>query len=933
VVSVERFIEGLTSSGLMTAEEVHALLVSLPPDMQQPGVKELAAELVRRGRLTRYQAGRIASGRPQNLVLGKYVIQDKIGEGGMGEVYAAEHRRMKRPVVVKILPEAATQSEYSLKRFQREVEAAAQLSHPNIVTAFDADEAQGIHFLVMEYIEGVPLGEWVSRMGPLPVAKAVNCILQAAQGLAYAHSKGIIHRDIKPNNLLLDVNGVVKILDMGLARFDDGRSTVSCYDGNGLTSHNQILGTVEYMPPEQVDNSSNADRRSDIYSLGCTLYRLLTDRSPYPGETVVKILLAHRLEPIPSLREDRPDVPERLAAVFQMMMAKSPENRYQTMDEVIADLQLCLVEIEHISELDLATPSDLLRGQTREGTTVLDFESREKVLRHAPASAKTNSHAVEATVSVAQDSSIAEKTPRTSSLAVGIDLGTTFSAIAYLNASDRPEVLPNCEGEKITPSVILIEGRDVVVGREACKAMVTDMDRVAECAKRDLGHPLYHRQVGGCDYPPEALQAWVLKKLCNDVRDRIGPVEQAVITVPAYFDEVRRKATQDAGYIAGLQVLDIINEPTAAALAFGFQHGDLTGEGGDEQPMRVLVYDLGGGTFDVTIMEVGCGEFVTLATDGDVQLGGRDWDQRLVDHVAQVFLGRHGIDPRSEPNAFGRLLRECEDAKRTLTVRQKALVTCEMRGMVDRVEITRAQFEELTLDLLERTAFTTRQILHQAKMTWDQVDRVLLVGGATRMPSVVEMLRTLSGKEPDTSVSPDEVVAQGAAIHARFVLDRLEGRSPRVRIRNVNSHSLGIAGTDPKTSRRQTAFLIPRNTPLPAKAKRIFRTLKAGQKSIVVQIVEGESSDPDECVQIGRCTVRNLPVDLPAGTTVEVRFRYRDNGRLSVLVSVTGVAENVTHEIRRENNLAPSDRDQWRLRICGLPPAPDAGKEFDEVGR
>ena len=296
MVTVEKFLDGLQRSGLMSADEVHAFMVSLPPFFGEPTVKTLAAELVRRGKLTKFQAARIASGRPEGLVLGKYVIQDKIGEGGMGEVFVAEHRRMKRPVVVKILPQHAVQCEQSLRRFQREVEAAAQLHHPHIVTAYDADEEDGIHFLVMEFVDGTPLGEVVQRDGPFPVSKSVSCILQAARGLEYAHSKGIVHRDIKPNNLLLDRAGVVKVLDMGLARFDDGRQTLaeveSDPDADSLTKDNQIIGTVEYMAPEQVDDSSGADRRSDIYSLGCTWFRLLTNRPPFMGETIVQTLLA-----------------------------------------------------------------------------------------------------------------------------------------------------------------------------------------------------------------------------------------------------------------------------------------------------------------------------------------------------------------------------------------------------------------------------------------------------------------------------------------------------------------------------------------------------------------------------------------------------------------------------------------------------------------
>src|SRR5215470_12367064 len=212
--------------------------------------------------------------------------------------------------------------------------------------------------------------------------------------------------------------------------------------------------------------------------------------------------------------------------------------------------------------------------------------------------------------------------------AIGIDLGTTFSVICKLDDLGRPQTLNNAEGDKITPSVVFFEGENIVVGKEAVKALATDADQVAECAKRDLGSRFFHRQLTGRRFPPEALQAWVLNKLRVDAERQIGSVKKAVITVPAYFDEVRRKATMDAGYIAGLEVLDIINEPTAAAVAFGFQQGFMKpGEASGERK-KILVYDLGGGTFDVTVMEVGGPEFTALATDGDVVLGGKDWDQR-----------------------------------------------------------------------------------------------------------------------------------------------------------------------------------------------------------------------------------------------------------------------------------------------------------------
>src|SRR5688572_30704388 len=260
-----------------------------------------------------------------------------------------------------------------------------------------------------------------------------------------------------------------------------------------------------------------------------------------------------------------------------------------------------------------------------------------------------------------------KKTP-----AIGIDLGTTFSVVCQLDDLGRPHTLINAEGDKLTPSVVFFEGSNVVVGKEAVKAITTDAPDVAECAKRDLGSRFFHKQLAGRRYPPEALEAWVLNKLRVDAEKQIGRFTKAVITVPAYFDEVRRKATMDAGYMAGLEVLDIINEPTAAAVAFGFQQGFMQPEQAAGERKKILVYDLGGGTFDVTVMEIGGKHFNALATDGDVMLGGKDWDQRLVDFMAAQFIGRYGSDPRDEPSARSRLWRDCEDAKRTLSARQKA---------------------------------------------------------------------------------------------------------------------------------------------------------------------------------------------------------------------------------------------------------------------
>jgi len=329
-VPLEQFVKQLEESGILAG---NTLKDFIPPKATPKDAEELARELVRKKKLTKFQAEEVYRGKGKSLVLGNYVLMEKIGAGGMGQVFKAEHRRLKRVVAVKLLPAAMTSDKAAIARFEREVEAAAKLRHPNIVAADDADQANGVHFLVMEFVEGSDLSALVKKDGPLPIAKAVNYILQAARGLEAAHKKGIVHRDIKPANLLLDKAGTVKILDMGLARLSDGNTAAD------LTSSGTVLGTVDFMAPEQALNTKTADSRADIYSLGCTLYYLLTGKAAYDGDTLMAKLLAHREQPIPSLRPARAEVPEPLETIFKKMLAKKVKDRYQTMTEVVAALE------------------------------------------------------------------------------------------------------------------------------------------------------------------------------------------------------------------------------------------------------------------------------------------------------------------------------------------------------------------------------------------------------------------------------------------------------------------------------------------------------------------------------------------------------------------------------------------------------------------
>ncbi|WP_373651956.1 protein kinase domain-containing protein [Schlesneria sp. DSM 10557] len=334
-VPLHKFLQQLEESGILTDDTIKDFI---PPKASPQNAEDLARHLVRQKKLTKFQVEEISKGKGKSLTLGNYVLMEKIGAGGMGQVFKARHRVMERLVAVKVLPTAMTKDQAAIARFHREVKAAAKLIHPNIVTAYDADQSNGIHFLVMQLVEGRDLSVLVKKGGPLSVEEAVNYVLQAAKGLEAAHKKGIVHRDIKPANLLLDTEGTVKILDMGLARLSvDGEDSPQA----DLTSTGTIMGTVDYMAPEQALDTKSADARADIYALGCSLYFLLTGKSTYEGETLMKKLLAHREQPIPALRTIHPEVTEELEVVFKKLVAKKVEDRYQSMTEVIIDLQRC----------------------------------------------------------------------------------------------------------------------------------------------------------------------------------------------------------------------------------------------------------------------------------------------------------------------------------------------------------------------------------------------------------------------------------------------------------------------------------------------------------------------------------------------------------------------------------------------------------------
>ncbi|MCK4658798.1 MAG: Hsp70 family protein [Phycisphaerae bacterium] len=542
---------------------------------------------------------------------------------------------------------------------------------------------------------------------------------------------------------------------------------------------------------------------------------------------------------------------------------------------------------------------------------------------------------------------------------VGIDLGTTFSAIAYVDSGGRVRTIPNREGELTTPSAVLIEpDRTVHVGRKALRARVKQPNRVAVAFKRDMGEKFYRETIGGREFSPEALSALVLKKLVGDATAVIPSIGGAVVTVPAYFGDARRKATQDAGRIASIEVLDIINEPTAAALANAFRQ--YLHRGGDTTrfelaaiattaPSTTLVFDLGGGTFDVTIIRIEGERLDVLATGGEVRLGGIDFDVRLVTHFCDEFVRRHGIDLRDSPESLAQIQAFCEMAKITLSSRTQTVIVGERYGKQLHLPISRRQLEELTADLLARTQISVENLLEDALLTWDRIDDILLVGGASRMPVVADMLNRISGKKPNMDQAPDEIVAHGAAIHAAILHMRTSsavsvavdgsrtittpevGVEPasdtvavpdlfdqkvvdatrKVRMTDVNSHGLGVVVRDSRENTVVNSVIIPKNTPLPTERVKVFGTEAANQRIVRLRILEGDTRDPRGCTQIGECVIRHLPKGLPKGSPVEVSFRYDTSGRIHV--RAVELKHSTTAEVELVRNTGFDQVDLTRL--------------------
>lgn len=799
--------------------------------------------------------------------IGEYRVDRLIGAGGMGRVYRAEHRWMARVVALKTLAPNRMKDEAAVQRFYSEVRAAARLLHPNIVTAFDAGEVNGRHYLAMEYVEGQTLSQIVSRQGPLPVAEAVRILKGAAAGLARAHAAGIVHRDVKPGNIMVAQDGTVKVLDLGLA-------TVRSDPNERPSRRGRLIGTYQYIAPEQLEDPDAADLRADIYALGATFFYLLSGRSPYEGQMMDQLRL-HREGPLPDLFGFRHDVDLKLAHVFQRMMAKRPQDRYSTLDEMLEDLG---------------------EWQTSSGNPewLTDFV-QPRILGDSPTSSGDPS------------------TATASHVALGIDLGMQYIAAGIAEPSGLLETADAGGPQKSVMRAALasVDGK-LVFGEEAMRSRLDQPQSLAHSLQLYLGQSRIDRKILDRQCPPEVLLGMLLRQARNSAWRRKGRPTVTAITVPACYDQMRRRAVFQAAQIAGFDSIRLIDRGLAGA------HSQLAPRlAASPIPARSelqywVVVSLTGLSCEATVVRHIEGRLQSLSVAGNWQLNALTWQRRLIESVADLCRDKLGIDPRNRLRDVVRLQQACERAINELLLKPQVTLQFRASGAmraltVDREMLVAAGDEMVTLMLSHITT-----AIAEAEIRVDDISKVLLVGSLTRLASVRSEIQTLlegsrNPAQPPLEMIPIErrALAEGAALAVAAELPgRVDLAGPP---RGAAAYDLGMLATTANDPQPRTLPVIPRGSSLPARTGRRLTRLQAGQAKCIT-VVESSGGVGMPWRSLGSYELPATGPDVP----LEAAFEVDINGLLTVRLRNGSTGEATRLPMTPQPNLDREAITQWR---------------------
>jgi serine/threonine protein kinase len=792
--------------------------------------------------------------------IGDYAIKRLIGTGGMGQVYLAEHVRMQRAVAIKMLKSDRMADQAAIDRFYEEVRAVSRLMHPNIVAAFDAGEFEGIHYLAMEYVDGMTLTKIVSKQGPLSVGEAVSVIRQAALGLLHAHRAGIVHRDVKPGNIMRAADGTIKVLDLGLAHIGAALLTESGQPINQKDREDlkgRLIGTLAYMSPEQLESPESIDSRTDIYSLGAVLYFLLTARPPFVGEYLDQVY-GHRHGEIPDLMQVRDDTDLNFANIFRRMMAKTPDERYASLDEVIDDL----------SDYSDAASTPLW---------LAEFSQRQ-----AQGEASTVSGG---------------STSTSTTNVMALDVGMSYACVSEATALGEVSLLSAGGGHQtLFRTMIASDNNQLVFDQQAQAMRMENPKQSLHCLPMYIGKDFVDREVCGQKCPPEVLLALVMRRAIKNAWKSKSLPNAVALTVPASYDQLHRRSFLQAAEMAGLKSVRLVDRSVAAVQSLYLEpHLEpLDTENVQLEPVEgktILYLGLTGQASEIALFRHESGRLQQLATAGHWHTGSIAWLQRLVTLVSEAFIAEHQFDPRKSARVGSRLQMACERAMNSLLLLPSASISIEHEGTTKKVVIQRADWLLLAKSLIDGLDRNVDTVLEQASVSPEQVDLCVSLGPLIRIADVSQQLLRRFAENLEVEHVDRASVSRGAAA---CLASELPGRSGFISPpRCVSSQSIGIVVEDVR-GRTRILPIIPRGTALPARTNRRL-TVGKDRPSMSLSLVESSGVTGDDWHSLGRHTFEiGDDEQSRLKRTRMIGFEVNVNGMLTVRAQTPGQHGSIT---------------------------------------